>query len=64
MADINVKAIQLAMAEQDITYTKLSEISGVAKATLCTIVKRGTCSPANAGKIARALNIETAELIS
>lgn len=64
MAVINVKLIQQTMAAQEISYTALAEASGLSRPAISTIIKRGTCSPVNAGKIARALNIEPAELIS
>lgn len=52
-----------ALTAKGITMAKLSEISGVSKATLSAAKNGKTCAYITAVKIARALEIDVMELI-
>ncbi len=60
--NINARRIEVLMAKQGISMTKLGELSGVSRQNISTIVRRGTCAPATAGKLARGLGISVEEL--
>lgn len=55
--------IKLLLAEIGITQTDLSSICGVSRQNISTILMRGTCSCATAGKLAKALGIPVREII-
>lgn len=63
MAAIDVRRIQVAMAQAGMNYSQLSDKTGLSTAHISMITKRGTCNPATAGKIAKALEIPFGELI-
>ena len=54
---INSTKIETVLAERNLTKSELSQHCGVSRQTLSTIVRRGTCEPRTAGKIARALGV-------
>ena len=65
MTSVTVKTteIKVGMARKGLKYKDLAEQTGINKTTMSTIMKRGTCSPMNAGRIARVLGVEVDELI-
>lgn len=60
---INTRSINLLLARQSITKSELAKRSGLTKQATCQLIKRGTCEPRTAGKIARALGVDVEELI-
>ena len=54
---INSTKIETVLAERNLTKSEFSQHCGVSRQTLSTIVRRGTCEPRTAGKIARALGV-------
>lgn len=58
---VNVKQIESLIAERGITKKDLALQSGISAQTLSTIIRRGTCEPKTAGKIANglAVNVST-----
>lgn len=59
---INVKRIENMLAERGITKSELSKSSGVSAQTLSMVIRRGTCEPKTAGKIAAGLNVSVEEI--
>lgn len=49
--------IKLLLAEMGITQTYLASICGVSRQNISTILMRGTCSYATAGKLSKALGV-------
>jgi Predicted transcriptional regulators len=60
---INNSKLMLIMAEVGITFSALSELSGVSRMTLSSIKNGKTCRPDLAGKIAKALNVPVMDII-
>lgn len=55
--------IKLLLAEQELRQSELAEKAGMSRQNLSTILNRGTCSPANAGRIAKALGVDVTEIL-
>lgn len=55
---LNTFAIKKLMADRRLTVSKLAELAGVTRQSMSTILARGTCSIANAGRISDALGTE------
>ena len=60
--NINGKKIEMLLAEQGLTKIALAEKCGISRQNISTIVRRGTCEPKTAGKLAVGLGITVAEL--
>lgn len=60
---IDTNKVTLILAEQEMTKKVLAEKSGICRQNISIILGRGTCTPATAGKIAKALDIPIAEII-
>ena len=60
--NINTMQLQIVMAEKRMSLTQLSERSGVAKQNISTIIRRGTCTPKTAGKLAAGLDVSVSEI--
>ncbi len=60
---IDTKKITLILAEQGLTKTAFAERSGVSRQNISTILGRGTCEPATAGKLAKGLGVDVSEII-
>lgn len=61
--EINAKKLEVLLARNGLNQVQLSESSGVSRQSICTTIKRGSCSPATAYKLAKALNIDVEEII-
>ena len=61
--NINATRIAMILAEKRLTKTALAELSGVSRQNICTILGRGTCEPATAGKLAKGLGVPVAEIV-
>lgn len=59
---LNIPAIVRLMAKQQMNNVKLSEQSGISRQSISTILRRGTCSVTNLGRIAVALGVEVDEI--
>ena len=55
--------IEMLLAEQGITKAILSERCGISRQNISTIVRRGTCEPKTAGKLAAGLGVSVEELL-
>lgn len=60
---LNVNRIELRMAERQLTRKDLSDLCGVCRQNISTIIKRGTCEPATAGKLAAGLGLRVEEIV-
>lgn len=60
---INSIRIESILAERDMTKAALTERCGVSRQNISTIIRRGTCEPRTAGKLAAGLGVSVAEII-
>lgn len=60
---INSHHIYTQLARQGITQLDLAKRSNTTQQAISMILRRGSCEPRTAGKIARALNVDVDELI-
>lgn len=60
---INSFRIHAQLARQNMTQTELAKRAGTTRQAMSTLIRRGSCEPRTAGKIAAALNIDVEELI-
>ena len=60
--NINATKIETRLAELGITKAVLAERCGVSRQSISTIVRRGTCEPRTAGKLAAGLGVDIAEI--
>ncbi len=55
--------IEAILAEQGITKSTLALKCGISRQNISTIIRRGTCEPKTAGKLAMGLGISLSEII-
>lgn len=62
---MNVSAIKIEclLAVRGLTKTELSKKSGMSRQSVSTVIRRGTCEPRTAGKLASALGVDIADII-
>ena len=60
---INTQRIELMLAERGMTRTALAASCGISRQNVSTIIRRGTCEPKTAGKLAAGLGVSVAEII-
>lgn len=60
---INTQRIETMMAEQGMTKKALAANCGISAQNVSTIIRRGTCEPKTAGKLATGLGVSVAEII-
>ena len=60
---INAIKIETLLAEQGMTKTMLAEKCGISRQNISTIVRRGTCEPRTAGKLAVGLGISIEDIM-
>ncbi|MBR2075004.1 MAG: helix-turn-helix domain-containing protein [Fibrobacter sp.] len=60
---INVTRIECLLAERSMNKTELSSYSGVSRQSISAILKRGTCQPTTANKLARGLSVPLEEIV-
>ena len=54
---INARRIETMMAEMGLTKRGLSELCGISPQNISTIIRRGTCEPRTAGRLAAGLGV-------
>ena len=59
---LNSLAIKKLMVEKGMSIKALSNLSGISRQSVSTILARGTCSIVNAGRIAAALQVKPEEI--
>lgn len=60
--NINSFKIEEILAEKGMTKANLAETSGISRQSISTIIKRGTCAPITAGKIASGLGVPVKDI--
>ena len=61
--NISAKRIERLLAERDMTKANLAERSGLCRQNISTIVRRGTCEPRTAYKLAKGLDVELDDIL-
>ncbi len=62
--NINGRKIEMMLAEKDMTQSYLAEKSGLSRQSVNVIIRRGTCAPKNAGKIAKGLGVPVSDIVA
>jgi len=60
---INTQRIETMLAERGLTKAAYAENCGISRQNVSTIIRRGTCEPKTAGKLAAGLGVPVAEII-
>lgn len=60
---INTQYIETRLAELGLTKKALAAGCGISAQNVSTIIRRGTCEPKTAGKLAAGLGVPVAEII-
>lgn len=55
---INVRAIEIILAETQMTRAALAEKCNISRQNISTILRRGSCEPLTVGKLARGLGVD------
>lgn len=61
---INVVRIETMLAEQCMTKTELAMKCGISRQNVSTIIRRGSCEPKTAGKLAEGLGVCISDIVS
>ncbi|MBQ2990898.1 MAG: helix-turn-helix transcriptional regulator [Clostridia bacterium] len=62
--NIDKVKIETILAEKGMTRVSLSSTSGLSPQSISTIVRRGTCEPKTAGKLAAGLGVSVSDIIA
>lgn len=60
---INTQRIDVMLAERGLTKAALAESCGISRQNVSTVIRRGTCEPKTAGRLAAGLGVPVAEII-
>lgn len=60
---INTVALVGEIARQQKSQCQIADLAGISRQALSAIIRRGTCSPKTAGKIAAALDLDVTNII-
>ncbi len=60
---IDTQKVELLIAEKGITKAQLAQKTGFVRQNISTILKRGTCEPRTAGKLAAGLGVPVADIL-
>lgn len=60
---LDVKKIEILLAEKELTKAKFAEQCGVARQNISSVLQRGSCEPITAGKLARSLGVSVSDII-
>ena len=60
---ISAQRIDTILAERGMTKVSLAESSGISRQNISTIIRRGTCEPRTAGKLAAGLGVDVADIL-
>lgn len=55
-------SIESLLAEQGLTRKKFAEHCGISRQSISTIIRRGTCEPRTAGKLAAGLGVQVNDI--
>lgn len=56
--------IDTLLAEKQMTHVMLSKETGISRQSISTILKRKTCEPKTAGKLAAGLGVPVSEILA
>lgn len=54
--------IESILAERGMTKKALSEVCGISAQNVSTVIRRGTCEPRTAGRLAKGLGVDIADI--
>lgn len=60
---ISATHIETILAERRMTKAALADNCGVSRQNISTIIRRGTCEPRTAGKLAAGLGVDVADIL-
>lgn len=60
---INAVTVETILAKKGMTKAILSAKSGISRQNISTIIRRGSCEPRTAGKLASGLGVDVADII-
>ncbi|MCI8761815.1 MAG: helix-turn-helix transcriptional regulator [Oscillospiraceae bacterium] len=60
---INTIKLETMLAERGLTKSALAANCGISRQNVSTIIRRGTCEPKTAGKLATGLGVPVADII-
>lgn len=60
---INTKRIETILAERNMTKAALADSCGICRQNISTIIRRGTCEPRTAGRLAAGLGVPLADIL-
>lgn len=60
---ISALKIETLLAEHNMTKASFAEKCGISRQSISTIVRRGTCEPKTAGKLAAGLGVSVADIL-
>lgn len=60
---INTTKIETMLAELGLTKAAYAEKCGISRQNISTIIRRGTCEPKTAGKLAQGLGVPVSDII-
>lgn len=61
--NISTMKIETLLAERGMTKAALSESCGISRQNISTIIRRGTCEPKTAGKLAAGLGVPVTDIL-
>ena len=60
---ISTKRIETILADKRMTKTALADLCGVSRQSISTLLRRGTCEPRTAGKLAEGLGVPLNDIL-
>lgn len=60
---LNIVRIEVIMAEKRLTKSKCAELCKISRQHLSTILRRESCEPATAGRLADGLGVPVSEIV-
>lgn len=60
---ISATRIDTILAKRGMTKADLADECGVSRQNISTIIRRGTCEPRTAGKLAAGLGVDVADIL-
>ena len=60
---INTQQVEIILAQQGISKATLAKRCGLSRQNISTVIRRGTCEPKTAGKVAAGLGVQVNDII-
>ena len=60
---LSTKQIEILLGRQEMTKTTLAARSGLQRQNIYAILKRGTCEPKTAARLAKGLGVDVADIL-